>query len=164
MQVIARVLDSEGLGLAGVPVFFSSDQGTLASASAASDATGTATTTLETSRTTVVTATAADESATATVTRRENTVTNVVITATAGTAVAGVGQPYTFAVAVTPTSDSQQVTRYEWDFGDGTTLTSQSGTLSHVYTTNGVKTVTVQVFLQDGREATGQTQVVVSGI
>lgn len=100
----------------------------------------------------------------ATVTRRENTVTNVVITATAGTEVAGVGQPYTFAVSVTPTADSQQVTRYEWTFGDGETLTSQSGTTSHLFTADGVYTVTVEVFLQDGREASGQTQVIVDGI
>jgi PKD repeat protein len=131
---------------------------------ATSDATGVATTTLETNRTTVVTASAAGESATATVTRRENVITNVVITATSSTAVAGAGQSFSFAAAVTPTADSQQVSRFEWDFGDNTTVTGQSGTQSHVFTSNGVRTVTVRVILQDGREATGQTQVIVSGI
>jgi PKD repeat protein len=49
------------------------------------------------------------------------------------------GQPVSFTVAAT---DSSPLT-YTWDFGDGTTLTTTSGTVSHTYLAPGVYTVTV---------------------
>lgn len=89
---------------------------------------------------------------------------SVTITATAGTAVTGVGQPWTFTANVTPAAGgADQVESYAWTFGDGSTATTAGNMTSHVYTTNGRKIVTVTVRTIDGRTATGQTEIIVSG-
>jgi hypothetical protein len=72
------------------------------------------------------------------------------------TIAAGVSGSY----AVTPTTGAF-IDHYEWDFGDGTTTSSPSNTLTHVYTTTGTKTVTVNVVSAVGlaRVVTIQVQV-----
>jgi hypothetical protein len=62
--------------------------------------------------------------------------------------------------AVTPTTGAF-IDHYEWDFGDGTTLSTPTNTQTHVYTTTGTKTVTVSVVPAAGaaRVVTIQVQV-----
>jgi PKD repeat protein len=48
------------------------------------------------------------------------------------------------------------ITNYHWDFGDGQTLDTSSPTTAHIYTTPGVKTVTLTVTDNDG--SSGQAQ------
>jgi hypothetical protein len=62
--------------------------------------------------------------------------------------------------AVTPTTGAF-IDHYEWDFGDGTTISSPSNTQTHIYTTTGTKTVTVNVVPAIGltRVVTIQVQV-----
>jgi hypothetical protein len=62
--------------------------------------------------------------------------------------------------AVTPTTGAF-IDHYEWDFGDGTTISTPTNTQTHVYTTTGTKTVTVNVVPAAGpaRVVTIQVQV-----
>lgn len=82
---------------------------------------------------------------------------------------AGNAVRWKFAATVTPAADIPNVGSYAWDFGDGTenVATSGSGT-SHVYTggptVNGRKVVTVTIRTNDGRTATGRTEIIVSGL
>lgn len=54
---------------------------------------------------------------------------------------------------------------YSWDFGDGTSATTSGKTTAHVYETAATeqrRTVTVTVRTQDGRTATGRTEILVA--
>ena len=51
--------------------------------------------------------------------------------------------------------------RFEWSFGDGTSVNTSGGSTSHVYSDAGLKTVQVTAVAVDGREGTTQTQVLV---
>jgi adhesin/invasin len=90
---------------------------------------------------------------------------NVALTATPRTAVLGVGQPVDFEATVTPaTGGADMVQTYRWSFGDGSEEETTSNKITHVYTSNGVKTATVTVTTTDGRTATSTTQFITSGI
>jgi len=69
---------------------------------------------------------------------------------------AGTSGSYT----VTPTTGAF-IDTYQWDFGDGTVITTASNTQTHVYTTAGTKTVTITVNPTKGaqRVVTLQVQV-----
>ena len=258
-EVIAAVVDEAGNPVTGVPVNFSTDQGTLSASNVTTDRNGEARTTLSTNRESIVTARvgAGGADRTATVTVRVNTAptltigtvtpanptvgqsisftvtpaanstldTNVdfgdgtsqnlgringqqtvthtytsagtytirvtgrdassgesvvattavtvgnrpplavTITATPGTAVVGRGQPWTFTANVTPaTGGADQVESYTWNFGDGSTATTSGNSTTHIYASNGQRTVTVTVRTIDGRNATGQTEILVNGV
>ena len=56
---------------------------------------------------------------------------------------------------------------YEWDFGDGSTATTSAATTAHVYATSGTeqrRVVTVTIRTQDGRTASGRTEILVGRI
>ena len=90
---------------------------------------------------------------------------NVSLTATPGTAVVGVGVTVSFTATVTPaTGGADMVQRFAWSFGDGSDTETSGGTITHVYTSNGVKTATVTVTTIDGRTATATVQFIISGI
>jgi adhesin/invasin len=87
------------------------------------------------------------------------------LTAALGTAVVGVGQPVTLTAAVTPATDGADVvSSYAWTFGDNTTAQTDGNATTHVYTSNGAKTATVEVTTTDGRTATAVVQFIVSGV
>ena len=79
-------------------------------------------------------------------------------------------QRWTFTANVTGGDETggtgtAKIESYRWDFGDGDTATTSGNITSHVYDTEvDVRryTVTVKVTAQDGRTATGQTEIVVS--
>ncbi len=58
-------------------------------------------------------------------------------------------------------SDSTVIERYDWTFGDGTSLSTSGNTTSHVYTASGTVTVTVTAVAADGRTATTQIQIII---
>jgi PKD repeat protein len=91
---------------------------------------------------------------------------SVTLTATAGTAVPHQGQPFTFTANVTPaTGGADQVESYSWNFGDGSsTVTTSGNSTTHVYQSNGPRTVTVTVRTLDGRTASAQTEIIANGI
>lgn len=54
------------------------------------------------------------------------------------------------------------VSRYEWNFGDGSTATTTGRETNHVYQSAATRTARVVVRTTDGNSGTGQTQVVVN--
>ncbi len=128
--ISARVENTSGLGLTGVPVTFTADNGTLSASSAITDENGVARTTLTTARETIVTANVAGK--TATVTVKLNPRTGITIAGPTTPVSAGV--PATFTVNVSSTANIRSV---EVDFGDGEerSLGAISGqtTIQHTY-------------------------------
>jgi adhesin/invasin len=89
---------------------------------------------------------------------------SVTLTATSETAVPMVGQRWTFTATVTPaTGGADQVETFTWNFGDGTSAVTSGNSTTHVYTVNGRKIVTVTVRTTDGRTASAQTEIIVTG-
>jgi methionine-rich copper-binding protein CopC len=146
VQITASLVDANGGSLAGIPVAFSSDQGTLSPATATTNASGQAVTTLTSAQTTIVTATAGTKSGTVTVTLRAGpgiavTCAPAVGAGTNCSAVAASSSNNTATVVFTVskgtgTSNLRDTTI---DFGDGTTqglgtLAGGAATVSHTYT------------------------------
>src|SRR4051794_17122226 len=136
--ISARVEDTSGTGLSGIPVTFTTDNGSLNPPTVTTDANGVATTSLNAPRTAKVTASVAGK--TADVTVGLNPRTGISITAPKDQVSAG--QPATFTVAVAATANIQNVTI---DFGDGTQQSlgaiSGSTTVQHTYTEAGTYNV-----------------------
>ena len=55
---------------------------------------------------------------------------------------------------------NNRLTRYQWDFGDGTTQTTIAPTVRHTYTSTGAYTITVQAL--DRRDIPGSTMLIVT--
>jgi hypothetical protein len=154
--ISARVENTAGLGVTGVPVNFTADAGTLSASSALTDANGVASVTLNTTRKSTVTGNVAGK--TATVIVDLNPRTGVVITAP--TAAVAAGQPASFTFAVSATANIREVVV---DWGDGTSQAlgalGGTATASHTYTREG--TYTVQARATD---TSGFTETVSSSI
>jgi large repetitive protein len=140
--ISAAVLDSNNNALPGVPVTFSTDQGTLSPVAAVTNSSGIASTTLTTNQTATVTVTAGTKTATAKVTA----VAVPTITITGPTTTPTAGLTATFTLNVTAGTGSAPIRNVYIDFGDGTSVSlgAASGTVSvpHVYTGSGTFTVT----------------------
>jgi len=173
--VTARVFDSGGNLLPGVPVTFTTDNGTLSASVATTDSTGAATTTITTSRTAKVTATAGVSSAatgtgttatsapSASVTITVNAASTIAV-GTASPAAPAVGIPVTFPLTYTQNANGSPVARVIVDFGDGSasqTITGQPSAVTHTYSTAGSYTVRVTAFdtFGDTANATGSVTV-----
>ena len=162
VQVAALVTDEGGNPLAGVPVSFSTDKGSLSPSTATTDASGIARTTLTTTTgPAVVTATAGTQSGTATVTvnpRGLSAFTASPSSTTAGTAV-------TFSV--TPTTGTN-LANVRVDFGDGRTqnLGAITGvqTVPHAYEVAGTYTATATAVDATGDAGSLTTTVLVSSL
>lgn len=154
--ITARVEDTSGAGLSGVPVTFSTDNGTLSASSATTDALGSAQTVLNTSRPAKVTANVAGKTADVTVGLNPRTG----ITLSAPTTPVNAGQPATFTVSVASTANIRDVTI---DFGDGARQSlgaiSGSTTIQHTYTEAGTYSVRATA-----TEASGFTEQVATSI
>src|SRR3954467_12178911 len=136
--ITARVEDVSGAGIPGVPVTFTTDQGSLNPPTATTDSTGVATTILNAPRTAKVTASVAGKTADVSVGLSPRTG----ITITAPTTAVSAGLPATFTVNVGSTANIQNVTI---DFGDGRQQSlgaiSGSTTIQHTYTEAGTYNV-----------------------
>lgn len=165
VDLLATVVAVNGRSLSGILVTFASTEGQLSSPTAITDASGQARTTLTTNGTASVTASAgAKTSAAVTVTRRDPaSVATATLTATPVTAVPGSGGQtvnFTATVTVNPADASIQATRFEWEFGDGSSATTNGPTTSHVYTTDEMtaRTVRVTIALTNGQTLVASTQ------
>jgi large repetitive protein len=143
--ITARVEDTSGLGLSGIPVTFTTDNGSLNPPSATTDSSGVATTTLTASnastagaRAAKVTASVAGKTADVTVSLGLRTG----VTITAPTTQVSAGQPATFTVGVAANANIQNVTV---EFGDGSRQSlgaiSGSTTVQHTYSEAGTYNV-----------------------
>jgi len=154
--ITARVEDVSGTGLAGIPVTFVTDAGSLNPPTGITDALGNATTTLTTSRAAKVTANVAGKTADVSVGLNPRTG----ITITAPTTQVSEGQPATFTVGVGSTANVRDVTV---DFGDGRSqplgAISGSTTVQHTYTEAGTYTVRATA-----TEASGFTEQVATSL
>ena len=165
VDLLATVTAANGRSLQGLLVTFASSEGTLSSSTATTDSNGQARVTLTTNRNATVTASAGAKQSTAvTVTRRDPaSVATATLTATAGTPVVGSGQSFSFTatVNVSPADPAIQATRFEWAFGDGSSITTNGPSTSHVYTTgaNSVRIVTVKIDLTNGQTLVATTQI-----
>jgi Bacterial Ig-like domain (group 1)/PKD domain len=129
--ITARVEDVSGTGLSGIPVTFTTDNGTLNPPTATTDSLGVATTILNAPRTAKVTASVAGKTADVTVGLNPRTG----VTITGPTTQIAAGLPATFTVGVGTTANIRDVTV---DFGDGRQQSlgaiSGSTTVQHTYT------------------------------
>jgi hypothetical protein len=172
--ITAVVNDGGGNSLAGVPVTFSTDAGSLGLSSVPTDANGRATTTLTTGRTAKVTATAgvATTSGTTTTAASSNTIT-ITVNSTA-TIVLGaptpspavVGQPVSWTLTVTPSASGGAIQSVVVNFGDGRSQSlgpvSGATSLSHTYDSSGTYTVTATATDSNGDSFPAVSQVVVT--
>jgi adhesin/invasin len=154
--ITARVEDASGTGLAGIPVTFTTDAGSLSPSSSTTDTTGNATTTLTTSRAAKVTANVAGK--TADVSIGLNPRTGITLAGPATPVSAGV--PVTFTVGVGSTANVRDVTI---DFGDGDRRSlgaiSGSTTIQHTYIEAGTFSVSATAI-----EASGFTETVSTAV
>jgi hypothetical protein len=133
-QISARVEDTSGAPVVGVPVTFTTNAGTLSASSTMTDESGVARTSLTTTRESRVTANVAGK--TAEITIGLNPRTGVSITGPSNPVSAGL--PATFNVGVSSSANIQDV---RVDFGDGTWQSlgaiSGSTTVQHTYSEAG---------------------------
>lgn len=111
--IAAAVTDDGGAPVSGVPVSFSTDQGTLSSATVTTDGTGTATTLLTTTATATVTASAGSATA---VTTKVNVGARIAPTIVADPAATTAGTPVKFTIT---TATGANVRDAVVSFGDG---------------------------------------------
>ena len=161
IQVIATVRDVSGNSLPGAQVVFSTDNGTLSSSSALTDASGEATVTLTTTRQTTVRANVAGKEGTATI----NVASFPTAALTLNPASPVVGQTFQLTVATTVPAGGSPVQNVIVDFGDGTTRTlgaaGASQVVSHAYTRAGTYTITATLVDSAGERTTSSTVVTV---
>lgn len=150
-QVTAQVTDDGGSGIGGVPVTFTSDQGTLTPSTATTDANGNATVALNTTASATVTAAAGAKTGTVKVNVNARSVASVSASPSSTTA----GTPVAFTVTLGPNAN---VSNIHMDFGDGSSTDLGSGTTtSHPYNAPGVYTATATA--NDGSFASTQVTV-----
>ena len=65
------------------------------------------------------------------------------------------------AFTATVSGSTVPIARYEWNFGDGTRLTTTGSSVNHVYSTSGTRTAEVRAVDQNGQVAVGRTTIVV---
>jgi hypothetical protein len=137
-QISARVEDTAGSGVVGIPVTFSTNAGQLSASSAMTDQDGVAITTLTTTRESIVTANVAGKTAEITIGLNPRTG----VTLTGPTTTISAGLPASFTVGVGTEANVRDVTV---DFGDGRTQSlgalSGSTTVQNTYTSPGTYTV-----------------------
>ena len=164
VELVAGVIGVGGRAVSGVPVTFTTTEGTLSATRVISDESGEARTTLTTERTASVTASAGTKtSPSVTVTRRDPPpVPTVTLAATAGTATAGIGQLWTFTATVAGTDANTMPQRFRWNFGDDTEAVTNGNTITHVYTQPLVRRViTVTVEMSNGETISATTEIIV---
>ena len=65
------------------------------------------------------------------------------------------------AFTATVSGSTVPIARYEWNFGDGTRLTTTGSGVNHVYSTSGTRTAEVRAVDQNGQVAVGRTTIVI---
>jgi adhesin/invasin len=161
-KIVAQVRDAAGNGLPNVLVVFSTTAGSLQPPSVTTDANGTATTNLTTTSKATVTASAGAKSATVDV----NVAALPTISIQAAPASPVAGQPVTFTIGVDATNAANPVRNVRIDYGDGDFedlgAVTGSTTASHVYDSDGNRSVTVTVTDTAGQQTRQVLSIVVS--
>jgi hypothetical protein len=160
-EISARVEDVSGAGIAGVPVAFTADQGTISAGTALTDGNGVARVSLTTTRETIVTANVAGK--TATVTVKLNPRTGISLTPPTGNLTAL--QPAQFTVNVNAPTTGTIIRDVTVAWGDGSVQSigaiSAQTIVTHVYQEEGIYTVIATATDASGFTEQVQTSVVV---
>ena len=163
VEIVATATGTGGLTLVGIPVTFTTDNGTLSASVVNTNTSGEARTTLTTDRASTVTAAAGSKSGTAAITVRTGPSITFAcaVGSTANCAAANVNQPVTFTVARATTTTN--IRSAVLDFGDNDrldlgTLTS-SVTVNHSYSSAGTVSAKVTATDTAGEQAVS-TQIV----
>lgn len=161
VQLLARVEDTAGNGLPGVPVTFSATAGTIVVPTVLTDDTGVARTSLTTNQNAKVTASAGAKTATLDLTLAPKTGISITPPLTAPTA----GIPASFTVSVSITANIRDVT-VSWGDGTSTSLGAISGStgVSHVFANSGTYTVTATATDVTGDRQSVSTSVTVQPV
>jgi hypothetical protein len=175
-DLVAAVVATGGRALAGVPVSFSASEGQLTSSRVTTDEFGEARTQLVlgqapttgsgTGRPTAsVTATAGSKTSTAVpIVWQDAQPAPTVTLAAAGDASTAIGHRWTFTATVANTTPASLPTRFDWDFGDGGTASTNGNLTAYVYTGSArgkVQRVTVRVTLANGQTISTITDIIV---
>ena len=157
--ISAAVTDEGGAPVSGIPVSFSTDQGTLSAPTVNTDGSGIATTQLTTSATATVTANAGSATA---ATIKVNVGARALSAFTASPNPATVGQTVTFTV--TPASGAN-ISGGTLSFGDGSSqaISPIGGSIPHAYEAPGESTAVATVSTAAGTE-TYPTNVVIGSL
>ena len=162
VDIVATATGTGGLTLVGIPVTFTTDNGTLSASVVNTNASGEARTTLTTDRASTVTAAAGSKSGTAAITVRTGPSITFTCAVTSSTCAAvNVNQPVTFTVARGTTTTN--IRSAVLDFGDNDrlelgTLTS-TVTVNHTYSSAGTLSAKVTATDTAGEQAV-TTQIV----
>jgi hypothetical protein len=161
VDLIASVTAKDGRSLQGIVVTFVASAGRVGSTTVVTDGSGRAVTTLTTDRTTTVKASAgAKTSSEVTITALANV--TATLSATGAVPVIGVGQQWTFTATLSPANDTgAQPVSFDWNFGDGATVTTNGNSTAHVYTAGSgqVRQVQVTIRLTNGQTLVAATEI-----
>jgi len=163
VTVTARVVATGGTPMGGVPVSFSTTAGTLSTTREVTDGNGEASTRLTTDSNATVTASAGTKTTPTGVTIQAlNPVATPTITlAGVGATANSAGQLFTFTATVANNAAVGSPTRFEWDFGDGTTATTNGPSIGHVYSMElTTYNVTVRAVFANGTAVSALTQII----
>lgn len=174
--ITANVRDTNGNALPGVPVAFTTDNGSLSAAVAVTDQNGNAQTVLTTSKVSKVTATAgvgsgtgttATAGQTGTVTINVNVVATISVGAPSPTS-PSVGQSVTFPFTYVTDANSSSVQSVTVDFGDGSRATTYPGkppSVTHSYAAIGSYSIRATLLdaLGDTSTASGSVNIAALG-
>jgi hypothetical protein len=150
-----------GSPMPGVAVTFSTSKGSLSSTREVTDGNGEAKTRLTTDADTTVTANAGTKSGTVAIVALTPVATPTVSLTGTGIAATSAGQLWTLTATVANNTAVGSPTKFEWDFGDGTTAVNNSPSTHHVYTSElRVFHVSVKVTFANGSTATATTDIV----
>jgi hypothetical protein len=154
--VTARVEDTNGNGLVGVPVLFTTTKGTFSASTVNTNSSGLATTQLTTGGKAEVTATVGAVSGKVTI----DVASRASITVTGPTGVTAISAPATFTVTVGTT---QPLKSSSINFGDGQAKALGTGNTSvtHFYSSSGIYDVTVTGVDIDGESVYNTIQVAI---
>jgi adhesin/invasin len=161
VEVIATAVDASGNPVAGAPVVFSANAGTLNPSQAPTDTNGQARTTLTTSRETEVTASVAGVSAEATI----SLLAQPTVTLAATPPTPAVGMPVTFTITPATTAAGSALRTVTFDPGDGSgprTLGNGVTSFTHIYEREA--TYTARAIATDVSNQTGEATTVLRAV
>jgi hypothetical protein len=161
VTITARVNATGGGPLGGVPVTFSTTAGSLSATRENTDGTGEASTRLTTDANATVTATAGTKSGTVTIQALNPVATPTITLAGAGATATSAGQIWTFTATVANNAAVGSPTKFEWNFGDGVTQTTNGPSIQHAYTRElQVYTATVTATFANGTTVNASTDII----
>ena len=161
VTVTARVTATGGAAMSGVPVTFSTNAGSLSSGREVTDGNGEASTRLTTDANATVTATAGTKSGTVAIQALNPVATPTISLAATGATATSAGQLWTLTATVSNNTAVGSPTKFEWNFGDGATQTTNGPSIQHAYTHElTVYTATVTATFANGSTVSSSTDLI----